>query len=148
MERNRLSRAMAFNSRRDQHDPTDGLAVLDTRLRVVLRPRRRVSRRHVVSRLISIISGIYVCSQRVQTHLSSTRIRNGNHLGHASWNHRGRHSGHDYGIDNTFDLWIMVSLRKQSRGHFCKPFRFIQFRSMCSDLVYVILFPQVSIISH
>lgn len=109
LERNRISRSLALDSRRNQHDPADGLAVLDTRLRFLLRSRRRLSRRHVLSRLVSIISSINVCSQRVQTHLSPARIRNGNHLGHASRHHRGRHFGYNYGIDNTFDIWIMVS---------------------------------------
>lgn len=100
---------MALGTRRDQHDLADGLAVSDARLRVVLRPGRRLRRRDVFSRLFSIISSVNVRSQRVQTHLSSTRVRNGDHLGDESRHHRGRHPRYGHGIDNTLNLRIMVS---------------------------------------
>lgn len=109
MERDWLQRSVALGTRRDQHDLADGLAVSDARLRVVLWPGRRLRRRDVFSRLFSIISSVDVRSQRVQTHLSSTRVRNGDHLGDESRHHRGRHPRHGHGIDNTLNLRIMVS---------------------------------------
>lgn len=146
VERNGLQRSMAFDHRRDQHDPPDGASISHTRLRVLLRTRCRLGSCNVFSGFISIIGSINVCSQRVQTHLSSARIRNGNHLGHENWHHSRRNLSHDYGIDNTFDLWIMVfALIERDRRHlWLIVFLFFSpARSMCSDLVYVILFPQV-----
>jgi high affinity choline transporter 7 len=48
LERDCIQRAMAVGPRGDQHDPTDGIAVFNARLCVILRPGRCIGGSHVL----------------------------------------------------------------------------------------------------
>lgn len=85
-------------------------------------------------------------------------------MGYANWNLRCWYIIHCNGIDNSINLWTLVisydqSFKTNVNQHeiglllnfllICVLFSlYVLFRSMCSDLVYCILFPQLLMVVH
>ena len=148
MGRNSLERwKYNFGRRWCSNDFAHGFAILDALIYCLFWPRFCVCSCHVLSWFLSFVGLLHVCQKRLQIAFETKCFRNWNPLGYASchfycWSH-----GYGHGIDHQDHLWPLVSLLSQSSGKLKNNIIFT-YRAMCSDLVYVILFPQLLIVVH
>lgn len=127
MEWNGLQRSLSAHRRWNEHDITDGFAISNTRLCVILWIGRSFGGRYVIGRFIGSVGRFNVCPQCLSPDFPSKCIRNGNHLGYANRHLRCRRAGHRHGINNPINLRTLVNRVRKKTNSFSFAAQYINY---------------------